>query len=228
MIWTIISGVLVLFASIWLGKQRFIKLEQITLRRFLFVSILMMLLFLVLRYLDNLGYFSQDIGAAFMTGCYSSFSGFFLGAAYTQYKMKKNLGSIDYVNTAFISDLVPNLLALTIIILGIARTSIFSELPVSPIRLSSGISLIAIGVYAVTLKVTPEFRKKGFVILDREIPWKDLISYNWYQEQVIELEFTYKGKIRIHRSVVAPEDEKKVEKLLSKKMIEKMEKEADS
>jgi glucan phosphoethanolaminetransferase (alkaline phosphatase superfamily) len=228
MIWTIISAVLVLFVSIWLGEKRFIKLEQITLRRLLLVSILMMLVFLLLRYLNNLGYFPQPIGAAFMTNCYSSFSGFFFGAAYAQFKMKKDLGDIDYVNTAFISDLLPNLLALTIIILGIARTSIFSEQTVSPIRLSSGISLIAIGIYAVTLKVTPEFRKKGFVILDREIPWKDLISYNWYQEQVIELEFKHKDQLRIHRSVVAPEDEKEVEKLLSKKMIEKMEKEADS
>ena len=228
MIWTIISAVLVLFVSIWLGEKRFIKLEQISIRRFLFAGIIGMALFLVLRYLNNLGYFPQPVGAAFMTNCYSSFSGFFLGAAYAQYKMKKELGDIDYVNTAFISDLLPNLLALTIIILGIARTSIFSELPVSPIRMSSGISLIAVGIYAITLKVTPELRKKGFVILDREIPWEDLISYNWYQEQVIELEFKYKDQIRIHRSVVAPEDEKEVEKLLSKKMIEKMEKEADS
>ena len=67
MIWTIISAVLVLFVSIWLGEKRFIKLEQITLRRFLFAGILGMALFLVLRYLNNLGYFPQPVGAAFMS-----------------------------------------------------------------------------------------------------------------------------------------------------------------
>ena len=142
--------------------------------------------------------------------------------------MKKNLGDIEYVNTAFISDLLPNLIALTLMILGIARTSIFDQQPITPISMAAGLSLMSIGLYAITLRITPEFRKKGFVILDREIPWKNLISYNWHQEQVIELEFEYEQTIRIHRSVVAPEDEKKVEQILAKKMIERLEKEADS
>lgn len=228
MIWTIIAAVLILLVSIWLGTNRFIKLEQITGRKFLLAGTFALLLFLVLRFLNDLGYFPESLAAGFITSVYSSISGFFIGAAFDQYKMKKALGDIEYVNTAFISDLLPNLIALTLIILGIARTSIFDSLPITPIRMASGLSLIGIGIYAITLKITPEFRKKGMVILDREIPWKDLISYKWYQEEVIELEFEYEETIRIHRSVVAIEDEKEVEQILAKKMIEKMEKDADS
>ncbi len=228
MIWTISTAVLVFLLSTWLGTKRHIKLDKITGRRFLLASIIALLLFLVLRYINDLGYFPQPVAAAFMTNLYASISGFFLGAAYDQYKMKKSLGAIQYVNSAFISELLPNLIALTLIILGIARTSILNELPITPIRMASGLSLMTLGIYAITLRITPEFRRKGFVILDREIPWKNLISYKWYEEQVIEIEFQYQDLIHIHRSVVAPEDEKDVEQLLAKKMIEKMEKEADS
>lgn len=228
MIWTISTAVLVFLISNWLGTKRYLKLDKITGRRFLLVSILALLLFLILRYINDLGYFPQPVAAAFMTNIYASISGFFLGAAYDQYQMKKSLGSIEYVNSAFISELLPNLIALTLIILGIARTSILDQLPITPIRMASGLSLITIGVYAITLRITPEFRKKGFVILDREIPWKDLIAYKWYEEEIIELEFKYQNLIRIHRSVVPQEDEKEVEQLLAKKMIEKMEKDTDS
>jgi len=228
MIWTISTAVLVFLISCWLGSMRYLKLDKITSRRFLLVSIISLLLFLILRYINDIGYFPQNVAAAFMTNFYASIFGFFLGAAFDQYRMKKSLGPIEYVNSAFISELLPNLIALTVIILGIARTSIFDELPITPIRMASGLSLISIGVYAITLRITPEFRKKGFVILDREVPWKNLISYNWFEEEIIEIEFKYSGTIKIHRSVVPADDEKNVEQLLSKKMIEKMEKEADS
>lgn len=228
MIWTISTAVLVFLISIWLGTKRFLKLEQITGRRFLFIGTLSLLLFLLLRYLNDLGYFPEPIAAGFITNVYASFAGFFIGAGVDQYNMKKALGDIEYVNTAFISNLLPNLIALTLVILGIARTSIFDQLPITPIRIASGISLISIGLYAITLRITPELRKKGFVILDREIPWKNLISYSWFQEQVIELEFEYEGVIVVHRSIVAPEDEKEVEQLLAKKMIEKLEKDENT
>ncbi len=223
MLWTIISSSLVFLISIWLGKKRYLKLEEITARRFLLTGILVLIIFLLLRFLNNLGYFPQPLGAGFMSGLYSSIAGFFIGAAYDQYNMKKELGDIEYVNTAFISDLLPNLIALTLVVLGIARTSIFDQLPITPIRIASGVSLVSVGLYAMTLRITPEFRKKGFVILDREIPWKNLIAYQWHQDQVIQLEFEYKEEIRLHRSVVKPEDEKEVEKILSKKMREKVE-----
>jgi len=223
MIWTIISSSLVFLISIWLGKKRYLKLEEITMRRFLLSGILTLILFLLLRFLNNMGYFPQPLGAGFMSGLYASIAGFFTGAAYDQYQMKKDLGDIEYVNTAFISNLLPNLIALTLIVLGIARTSVLDQLPVTPIRLASGISLMSIGLYAITLRITPEFRKKGFVILDREFPWKNLIAYQWYEDQVIELEFEYEGEIRLHRSIVKPEDEKEVEKILAKKMREKVE-----
>lgn len=228
MIWTISTAVLVFLISIWLGTKRFLKLDQITVRRFLITSTLALLLFLLLRYLNDLGYFPEAVAAGFITNMYASFAGFFIGASLDQFNMKKALGDIEYVNTSFISNLLPNLIALTLIILGIARTSIFDQLPITPIRIASGMSLISIGLYAITLRISPELRKKGFVILDREIHWKNLISYSWFQEQVIELEFEYEGVIVVHRSIVAQEDEKEVEQLLAKKMIEKMEKDENT
>lgn len=228
MIWTIISSLLVFFISIWVGEKRLLKLEQITLRRLLLIGIIGLTLFLVLRFIHNLGFFPQDLAASVMSGMYASTAGFFGGAAYAQFQMKKSFGNIEYVNNAFISDLLPNIIALTIIILGIARSSIFSELPITPIRATSGLSLICIGIYAVTLRTTPEFRRKGFIILDRKIEWKNLVAYQWYQDQVIELEFRYQNEIRFHRTVIKPEDEQKVEKLLASKMIAKLEKQEES
>lgn len=228
MIWTIISSILVFLLSIWSGEKRPIKLEQITTRRFLLAGIIGLSIFLLLRFIHNLGFFPQPIAASFMSGMYASIAGFFGGASYAQYKMKKSLGEIEYVNTAFISDLLPNLIALTLIILGIARSSVISEMLVTPIRAFSGLSLVCIGVYVLTVRTTPEFRRKGIVILDRNIDWKNLVTYQWFQDQVIELEFKYKDEIRFHRTVIKPEDEKKVEKLLAAKMRAKLENKDES
>ena len=228
MIWTIISSVLVFFISIWLGEKRLLKLEQITLRRFLFAGIIGLALFLVLRFLHSLGFFPQEMAAAFMSSMYASTAGFFGGAAYSQFLMKKSYGRLEYVNNAFISNLLPNIIALTIIILGIARTSLFNEVPITPIRATSGLSLICTGFYIITLRTTPEFREKGFIILDRKIEWKNLIAYQWYEDQVIELEFNYENEIRFHRTIIKMEDEKEVEKLLSAKMRAKLEKQEQS
>lgn len=228
MIWTIISAITVFLFSLWLGYKKFVHLDQISARTFLIFATVALAVFLILRFLHDLGYFPEAIAGGFMASFYALIAGFLFGTAYRQYKNKSEMGAVEYFNRSFASDILPNLIALTLIIAGIARTSIFNDLAITPIRVTAGFSLIGLGVYGLTLHLIPEFRRKGFVLLDRTIPWTNLLSYKWASEDVLELEFKYNEIIRIYHTVIPLEDRAKVEKILNKKLIQKLEEEQDA
>lgn len=223
MLWIIISTVLVFLISLGLGYKKLLYLDEISPRSSLITLILSLALLLFARYLFDIGWMPEQIAAATMAGTYASIAGFFMGSGIRHYQFKTSLGTIKYVNRALLTDLIPNVIALTLIIAGIARTSLLSELAVTPIRISSGLSMIAIGFFALTIRLIPEFRSKGIVILDRIIPWEDFVNYQWYGENVIEIEYEYQDKIMSYRTVIPAEDHLKIEDLLAKKMMEKLE-----
>lgn len=224
MIWIVVSAFIVTILSIWLGYKRLLYIDQITPRNLSITLLCVVILFLILQWMHRIGYFPEAVAGAVMANVYASLFGFFIGAAYQQFKQKSDSGEILYVNRSFWTDIFPNIVAIGIILFGIQRTSLFSDLPFTPIRVTSGLSIIAIGAYSFTIRLVPELRTKGLILLDRKINWDDFFTYSWFSEGVIEIEYKLEGKIRSFKTMIPDEDELFVEKILSEKIAEKLEK----
>jgi hypothetical protein len=224
MLWIIVSTFIVATLSIYLGYKRLLYLDQITPRRFSFTLLGVVFLFLTLQWMHRFGYFPEAIAGAVMANVYASLFGFFSGAAIQQFQQKREFGEILYVNRSFWTDIFPNLVALGIILFGIQRTALLSDLPFTPIRVTSGLSIIAVGAYSFTIRLVPEIRKKGLILLDRKISWENFFTYSWYSEGVIEIEYKLNDTIRSFKTMIPDEDELFVEKILSEKIAEKLEK----
>lgn len=224
MIWILISAILTSGISFWLGYKRLFFLYQVTIRRLLLCIILSLVVYSSLLLLFNLEFLSEAVAGAIITNVYTSVFGFFSGSSIEQYKARIRSGAILYCNRTFISEYIPVIIALAMVLFGIYRSALFSELPITPIRISSGLSLLSIGIWGITLRPVPEFRTKGIVLLDSIIDWNNMLSYQWYTEDIIEIEYTQDDSIRSFKTLIPPEDQLSIERLLSKKMIEKLEK----
>lgn len=128
-----------------------------------------------------------------------------------------------YCHRTFVSEYIPVIIAIVLVLLGIQRSAIFSDLAITPIRISSGLSFLGFGIWGITLRLVPEFRTKGIVLLDSVIEWDNLLSYEWYTEEIIEIEYNQDNAIRSFKTLIPPDDQLEVERLLSKKMREKLE-----
>lgn len=225
MLWIIVSIIVVSLLSIWLGHKHFLYLDDITPRNLSYTLLGVLFVFLVLRILHFYGYFPEAVAGAFMANVYASLFGFFAGSAWQQYRQKVDSGKILYVNRSFWTDILPGIVAIGVILFGIQRTSVFSDLPFTPIRVTSGLSIMAVGFYGLTIRLVPEIRRKGLILLDRKIDWDDFISYSWYSENVIEIDYRLHGKITTFKTMIPEEDQLHVERILADKMAEKIEKE---
>ena len=130
-------------------------------------------------------------------------------------------GNIEYVHQSFLTHILPNLVALALILFGLQRTSLLGELPATPIRLSSGISIMMVGFWGFTIRLVPEMRQRAIIILDRKISWDSLVSYSWFSERVISIEYELNGHIKEFRTMIPDEDHLQTEELLNKKLLEK-------
>lgn len=223
MLWIVVSSFIISVISIYLGHSRLLHIDQITVRRLSITLLLILTLFLIMQWLHRIGYFPEAAAGFTMANMYASIFGFFFGAAIQQYNEKRNAGRILYVNRSFWTDILPNVIALGVILFGLQRTSILSDLPVTPIRITSGLSIIAVGLYGLTIRLVPEFRQQALILLDRKINWDHFISYSWFSEGVIEIEYKQNGAIKSFKTMVPEEDELFLEKTLTKKIAEKLE-----
>ncbi len=223
MIWTILSSVLTASGSFFYGNRRLFSLYQITARNLLVFVVLVLAVYSFLLFLYQKGIVGDDLGEAFITNTYASVFGFFGGAAWNQFRLKSKAGKILYVNRTFLSDHFPIIIALGLVLFGIYRMSIVTELVITPIRIASGLSLIGIGLWGMTLRFVPEFRSTGIILLDTLIDWEQFLNYHWYLEDVIEVEYEKNGSIKSFKTLIPPEDQQEVESILRKKMLEKVE-----
>lgn len=224
MFWTILAAIITSIIAMWIGYIRKIYLDQITSRNLSITLLATALLLLLLQILHQNGFFPEALAGGFMAAVYALFFGFFAGTAFQQYRQKTQSGEILYVNRSFLSDILTNIAAIILILFGIYRTSLLTpEIPFTPIRVTSGLSLISVGLYVFTLRPVPEFRRKGIILLDRIISWDDFIAYSWFSEKVIEIEYEREESIRTFKTMVPDDDQVMLEKLLSDKMKEKLE-----
>ena len=224
MIWTVLTSSLTAIISIYFGYQRLFYWYQITGRRLAKAGLTAALIYTILMVLFRFGIVTEELGAIIITNVYASLFGFFVGSAFEQYQKLRDTGNILYSNRTFLSYHAPVIVAVILVLFGIYRTALLSNLPITPIRLSSGLSFMAIGFWGMTLRLVPEFRQKGIIILDDLIPWKDLVNYSWFLEDVIEIEYEKEEALKTYKTLVPPEDQLVIEDVLKAKMREKLEK----
>ncbi len=224
MLWIIITVFIVASISSWLGYKHLLYLDILTFRRLSLTILIVFSIFIFLEWLHLIGYFPEAVAGAVMANVYASLFGFFAGAAVQQYHQKKNAGVILYVNRSFWTDIFPNFVTIALILFGIYRTSLLSDLPFTPIRVTSGLSIMAVGFYNFTIRLVPEIRKDALILLDRKIDWDDFLTYSWFSDGVIEMEYTLNGKIKSFKTMIPNEDQVEIERILTQKIAEKMDK----
>lgn len=217
--------VLVLFGSAYAGSLTWFTLERLTRENVLNAALVVLFGFTLLMIAYVTGFFPQSIAAPFMMAVYTFITGFFMGYAIRMYRNRSGSGTILYQHRSFWIDHAPYLLSVILLLYGLYRTALLTDQLVTGIRVTSGLSLIAIGLFMWTLKAVPEFRSLGILLLDRFIHWKFVISWRWSSESVITIEYVAEGKkddqrIRQFSTAVPDEDRREIEVVLKSKMEE--------
>lgn len=213
------------FAGGFTGFQSWVRIEKLNKQSLLNAILIVLFLFTLLMAAYLAGLFPQAVAAPFMAAIYSFLAGFFTGYAARLITLRTNAGFILYTHQSFWVDHAPNLLSLVIILFGLYRTALLTSEQVTDIRLTSGISLMCFGFFGWTIKLVPDFRSKGILLFDKKIPWQQVISWHWYSENVLQIEYISdigkknEGVKEFLTSI--PEDERlEIETILESKMDE--------
>jgi hypothetical protein len=154
-------------------------------------------------------------------GLYVSAAGFFVGYGLKLYNIRKRSGEIEYIYRSFWTDVAPNLIAAFLVAYGIYRTGALTFGPFTGIGITSGLSLIGFGFWGWTVRVVPEFRQKGLLMLDEFVPWKEVMAYKWKSEDVLQIDYlSYNKIISEFVTYIPPEDQLLIERILGKKINE--------
>lgn len=207
--------------SFWMGYRRMLRLQHLNQRRVINGFIGAMIAFTLLSAGQWMEIISQDIAAHFTMFLYCLVAGFFFGFAIKMVSLKQNVSEVKYVCRSFWTDAAPNIIAILIIVFGIYRTGILQFGPYTGIGITSGLSLLGFGFWGLTVKVVPEFRDKGILILDQCVSWKKIVAYRWESENVLLIEYyTHDDKLTDFTTFIPTEDELVIERLLAKKLKE--------
>ena len=205
----------------WVGYQRMIRLQHLTQQRIINGFIGAMVILCLLAVAQWLQLISQDISAKFTMFMYSAVSGFFFGFALKMMQLRQQLKASEYVYRSFWTEAAPNIIALLIIAFGMYRTGLLTFGPYSGVGITSGLSLLGFGFLGLTVKIVPEFRRKGILILDQYVDWKKVVAYSWEREDVLQIDYyTEGGELTDFSTYIPPEDQLIVERLLGKKLEE--------
>jgi hypothetical protein len=207
--------------SFWMGYRRILRLQHLNQRRVINGFIGAMILLIAITAGQWFELISQHIAAHFTMFLYCLVAGFFSGFAVKMMSLKQLAKETKYVYRSFWTDAAPNIIALLIIVFGIYRTGILYFGPYTGIGITSGLSLLGFGFWGLTLKIVPEFRDKGILILDQYVNWEKVVAYRWESENVLLIEYyTTAEKLTDFTTYIPPEDELQIERLLAKKLKE--------
>lgn len=207
--------------SFWMGYRRILRLQHLTQRRVINGFLGAMIILTLLSAGQWMEIISQDIAAHFTMLLYCLVAGFFSGFAIKMIALKQAVSQTEYVYRSFWTDAAPNLIAVLIIVFGIYRTGILQLGPYTGIGITSGLSLLGFGFWGLTVKVVPEFRDKGILILDQCVSWKKVVAYRWESENVLLIEYyTANNQLTDFTTYIPAEDELIIERLLAKKLKE--------
>lgn len=207
--------------AFWMGYRRILRLQHLNQRRVINGFLGAMIILTLISAGQWMDLITRDIAAHFTMFLYCLVAGFFFGFAIKMVSLKQNVREIKYVYRSFWTDAAPNIIAILIITFGIYRTGILHFGPYTGIGITSGLSLLGFGFWGLTVKVVPEFRDKGILILDQCMSWKKVVAYRWESEQVLLIEYyTEDDKLTDFTTYIPPEDELVIERLLAKKLKE--------
>lgn len=216
----ILLGLAFLF-SLWAGFQRMVRLQHLNQRRVINGFIGAMIILTLMTLGQWLGWLPQEISAEFTMILYALTAGFFSGFAAKMVTIKQQARETEYVYRSFWTEAAPNILSILIVAFGIYRTGLFTFGPYTGIGISSGISLVGFGFWGFTVKIVPEFRQKGILILDQLVPWSRVVAYRWESENVLQIDYyTGDNKLTDFTTYIPPEDELVIERLLGRKLKE--------
>ncbi|MDZ7682105.1 MAG: DUF5673 domain-containing protein [Fodinibius sp.] len=135
--------------------------------------------------------------------------------------LRQQVQAVAYIYRSFWTEIAPTLIAILVMAFGLYRTGIFSFGPFTGIGITSGLSLLGFGFFGFTVRVVPEFRQKGILILDQFVPWKNVVSYEWESENVIQIDYYTQNKQLTDFTTYIPEDDRLIiERLLGQKLKE--------
>lgn len=201
------------------GYRRWISFENLNKQRALAIfSVIISIM--ILTGILSMSHIISRTTAELTTGAlYLLFAGYFLGSTIRLLLFARTAGPVEYRQSSPLIRHLLNFLALAIIFYGLYRTHLLTSHPGDLLSWSSGISLICFGVYGWRLRLIPEFRKKGLLILDQWIPWRQLIGYQWYTEETIQIDYRRSNEhISDLKTGIPPRDQLFMERLLRKKM----------
>jgi len=207
--------------SFWMGYRRILRLQHLNQRRVLNGFVSAMVLLTLISAGQWLELISKNLATHFTMFLYCLAAGFFFGYAFKMISLKQAVNKTEYVYRSFWTDAAPSIIAILIIAFGIYRTGLLQLGPYTGIGITSGLSLLGFGFLGLTIKIVPEFRDKGILILDQCVSWKHVVAYRWESENVLLIEYyTADDKLTDFTTYIPPKDELQIERLLAKKLKE--------
>lgn len=218
----LITVLVLLFAgSCVLGYKQMLRVEHLNhrnLSRTFAAAIVVLSLLTVAHWI---GIFAQWITARVTMGLYSVAAGFFPGTAFKLFRLRQKAGPVEYMYRSFWVDVMPNLIGIFLFVFGVYRTGLLTAAPFTGIGITSGMSLVGFGLFIFTLRVVPEFRTRGILLLDQYIGWDHVISYKWHTEDAVQIDYILQDEIITEFvTSIPPEDQLAVERLLTQKIQE--------
>ncbi|MDZ7773687.1 MAG: hypothetical protein U5K31_13250 [Balneolaceae bacterium] len=175
--------------ALWAGWCRMVRLEHLTRARLVNGFLAAMVLLTLMSAAHGLGWMDPDIAARITMGLYAAASGFFFGFGAALYRLREPAGPLLYVYRSPWTDLAPNLLSVALFAFGIYRTGLLAGDPFTGIGLTSGLSLVGLAFFGWTVRVVPEFRTEGLLLVDQFVAWKRILAWSWIGEETLQLDY---------------------------------------
>lgn len=217
-----ISFLVCLFAgAVFIGFRQMLRLEHLNEARVANGVLIAVIILTIMSFAHLSGFFSQSFAAKVTMSLYTVAGGFFIGYGIKLISIRKKAGGIEYMHRSFWTDVAPNIIAVSLFVFGIYRTGVLQWEYFTGIGITSGLSLIGFGFWGWTVRIVPEFREEGVLVLDKMIPWKKIVAYRWESENTLLIEYlNHQKNISEYKTFIPSEDELIIEKLLGRKIKE--------
>ena len=204
-----------------MGYKRLLRLQHLNQKRIINSFILVMVALTLVTIGQGLGWVSEQLAARFTMFLYVGVAGFFAGFAVKMILLRQQAEAVEYIYRSFWTEAAPTFIAILLIAFGLYRTGLFSGGAYTGIGITTGLSLLGFGLLGLTMRIVPEFRQKGILILDQFVPWNRVVSYEWESETVIQIDYYTSDKNLTDFNTYIPADDRLIiEQLLGKKLKE--------
>ncbi len=207
--------------ALWGGRRRLLRLEHLSKRRVAggLLAAMAGLLLLSLAYWGDI--LSRQATARITMGLYTAVSGYFFGFGLRLFGLRGEAGKVRYAFRSFWSEGAPGLIAGLLFLYGVYRTGLISWGPFTGIGITSGLSLLGFAFWGWNVRIVPEFRRSGILLLDQFVAWERVVAFEWKGEETLQIDYeNRRGSLSDFRTYIPAGDRKQVERLLREKIRE--------